>query len=97
MIVHIVSDVYVHMTLGLLCCLQDEGDYLCVKVLRHSKSKKTMVSTNFLGAGCDDRCPVIVTFKCRCGRTCRPDALDRVLEDPCWSLSTRLFIDELNF
>lgn len=24
--------------------LQDEGDYLCVKVLRHSKSKKTMVS-----------------------------------------------------
>lgn len=22
---------------------QDEGDYLCVKVLRHSKSKKTMV------------------------------------------------------
>lgn len=26
---------------------QDEGDYLCVKVLRHSKSKKTMVRQRF--------------------------------------------------
>lgn len=66
---HIVPDVHVRITSCLLCCLQDEGDYLCVKVLRHSKSKKTMVSQNFVRAGCDSRYSVILTFKRRCGRT----------------------------
>lgn len=32
-----------HCVTSAFAPLQNEGDYLCVKVLRHSKSKKTMV------------------------------------------------------
>lgn len=51
MILHAVSNVLARTTPYLLCRVQDEGDYLCVKVLRHSKSKKTMVSQRLRVAG----------------------------------------------
>lgn len=38
-----VADILLHPAFSAL--LQGDGDYLCVKVLRHSKSKKTMVRT----------------------------------------------------
>lgn len=78
--------VRVRITPYLLYCLQDEGDYLCVKVLRHSKSKKTMVSPNLSEPVATDAALLSLLSNAVVGERSRRDtvAVEQRILVPCW-------------